>query len=179
MTPKPWRVLSTRTLHQDRWLTLNAERVETGSGHVLDPFYTVVTGSYVTVVPLLPDGRVVCVEQYRHGIGRVVLELPSGNLDPDEAPAACAARELAEETGYRIIGTPEPLGVLWPEPARSRMQAHGFLARVDPIPGPSACEASEDIAVRLVPLAELADSPELVHAVHAALVMKARRVLGG
>ena len=55
----------------------------------------------VMVVPLLADGRFVMVRQHRHPMGRVMLEFPAGKIDPDEAPFACALRELAEETGYR------------------------------------------------------------------------------
>ena len=49
----------------------------------------------------LPDGRLVMERQFRHPMGRVMLEFPAGKIDPGEAPHACAVRELAEETGYR------------------------------------------------------------------------------
>jgi 8-oxo-dGTP pyrophosphatase MutT (NUDIX family) len=178
MTPRPWQVLATRTVHQDRWLTLAAERVQTGTGHVLDPFYVVTTASWACTVPLLPDGRVVCVRQYRHGIGRVVTELPAGMLDPRETPAQAAVRELAEETGYRAVDQPVPLGELWPEPARSRMSAHGFLVRVDPLPMAAACEASEDIEVVAVPFAELLADGAVMHAVHVAFLHRAWALCG-
>lgn len=55
----------------------------------------------VAVVPLLDDGRVVMVRQYRYPIGRAILEFPAGKLDAGEPTLACARRELAEETGYR------------------------------------------------------------------------------
>ncbi len=55
----------------------------------------------VMIVPLLDDGRLVVERQYRYPVGRVMLEFPAGKLDPGEAPQVCAARELAEETGYR------------------------------------------------------------------------------
>jgi ADP-ribose pyrophosphatase len=54
----------------------------------------------VMVIPLLDDGRVVLERQYRHPIGRVLVEFPAGKLDPDEDRLACARRELQEETGY-------------------------------------------------------------------------------
>jgi len=55
----------------------------------------------VAVLPVLPDGRLVLVEQYRHAVGRTLLEVPAGTREPDESAEACAARELEEETGYR------------------------------------------------------------------------------
>lgn len=53
------------------------------------------------VLPVLPDGQVILVRQYRYPVGRVTLEIPAGKLDaPDEDPLDCAKRELSEETGY-------------------------------------------------------------------------------
>ena len=54
-----------------------------------------------SVIPILPDGRIILVRQYRYPIGEVTLEVPAGKLDaPDEDPLVCAERELSEETGY-------------------------------------------------------------------------------
>jgi len=54
----------------------------------------------VAVVPLLDDGRIVMVRQYRHAVGQVLVEFPAGKLDPGESVLQCAIRELREETGY-------------------------------------------------------------------------------
>jgi ADP-ribose pyrophosphatase len=54
----------------------------------------------VAVVPLLDDGRIVLVRQYRYPIGRTIVEFPAGKRDAGESTLACARRELAEETGY-------------------------------------------------------------------------------
>ncbi len=53
------------------------------------------------VIPLLPDGQIILVRQYRYPIQRVTLEIPAGKLDAQgEDPLVCAQRELSEETGY-------------------------------------------------------------------------------
>ena len=54
----------------------------------------------VAVVPILDDGRLVLVRQYRYPVAKVLLEFPAGKLDPPESTLACAMRELREETGY-------------------------------------------------------------------------------
>ena len=54
------------------------------------------------VLPVLPDGRLLMVRQYRHALSRYTLEIPAGKVDsPEEPKIDCARRELEEETGYR------------------------------------------------------------------------------
>lgn len=55
----------------------------------------------VVVLPVLDDGRVVLVRQYRHAARQYLWELVAGRMDPGETPKRAAARELLEETGYR------------------------------------------------------------------------------
>lgn len=57
-------------------------------------------GGAVAVVPLLDDGRLVLVRQYRYPVAKVLLEWPAGKRDAGESTLACAMRELEEETGY-------------------------------------------------------------------------------
>jgi len=54
----------------------------------------------VMVVPLLDDGRLVLERQWRHPLGRTLIEFPAGKIDPGETRLRCAQRELLEETGY-------------------------------------------------------------------------------
>jgi ADP-ribose pyrophosphatase len=55
----------------------------------------------VVVLPVLPDGKIVLVRQYRHATGRYLWELVAGRMEKGENPQSGAARELIEETGYR------------------------------------------------------------------------------
>lgn len=54
----------------------------------------------VAILPVLDDGRLVLIRQYRHAVGKYLLEVPAGTLEAEESPEQCAIRELAEETGY-------------------------------------------------------------------------------
>ncbi len=57
------------------------------------------------VVPLLDDGRVILVRQFRYPVGAEFIEVPAGKLDyPGEPPEDVARRELEEETGWRAGG---------------------------------------------------------------------------
>jgi len=55
----------------------------------------------VVVLPVLPDGRILLIRQYRHATRQYLWELVAGRMDPGETPKVAAARELIEETGYR------------------------------------------------------------------------------
>jgi ADP-ribose diphosphatase len=55
----------------------------------------------VVVLPVLPDGRILLVRQYRHATRRFLRELVAGRMERGETPRRAAARELIEETGYR------------------------------------------------------------------------------
>ena len=82
------------------WLELRRDSVHLPDGGTATREYIQHPGA-VAVLPLLDDGRVVLVRQFRYPVGKVLLELPAGKRDPGEDLLHCAARELAEETGYR------------------------------------------------------------------------------
>ena len=106
----------------------------------------------VAIVPLLADGRVCLIENYRVAAGQKLLELPAGTLEPGEDPLACARRELAEETGYRA-GQIRPLATFYLSPGILDERMSLYLA-TSLEPGPMALEAGEDILTRSTPWAE-------------------------
>ena len=81
------------------------------------------------VIPVLPDGRILMVKQYRNALDRFTLEIPAGKLDdPKEEGIVCASRELEEETGYRCERL-EPLLVLRTTVAFCNERIEVFAAR--------------------------------------------------
>ena len=55
----------------------------------------------VVIIPILPNGEIALIKQFRYAARSEFLELPAGKLDEGEDPKACAFRELEEEIGYR------------------------------------------------------------------------------
>ena len=79
------------------------------------------------MVPLLDDGNVVLVKQYRHAVNDYLWEIPAGTLEPEEDPMACARRELVEETGYEATNF-DKLTEILPAPGYTDEHIHIFLA---------------------------------------------------
>lgn len=93
-------LVNSETLLQGSFLHVRRDTVRQPDGRLAQREYVVHPGA-VVVIPLADDDRVVVERQYRHPVGRVMLEFPAGKLDPGEDPLRCGQRELLEETGYR------------------------------------------------------------------------------
>lgn len=88
-------------VYQGAILEVYKDHMEFENGNTADWDYIHHHGA-AAVVPVLDDGRILMVTQYRNALERDTLEIPAGKLDdPQEAGLICAKRELEEETGYR------------------------------------------------------------------------------
>jgi ADP-ribose pyrophosphatase len=103
------------------------ERRQLRRGGVEVERHVVVHPGAAVILPLLGDGRVVLIENQRVSVGRKLLELPAGTLEPEEAPEVCAARELEEETGY-VAKTVRPLISFFASPGISTERMYAFVA---------------------------------------------------
>ena len=97
----------------------------------------------VALLPLLDDGRICFVENFRVSVGKTLVELPAGTLEPGEDPLAAARRELAEETGYRAARI-ERLTTCYMSPGVLDERMHLFLA-TSLVDGPLSLDAGEDL----------------------------------
>jgi ADP-ribose pyrophosphatase len=106
----------------------------------------------VTILPILPDGRVCLIRNFRVAVEQMLIELPAGTLDPDEDPAEAAHRELIEETGYHA-GRLERLCEFYMSPGILNERMIVFAA-LDLQAGETALEPGEQIEPLLVPWEE-------------------------
>jgi 8-oxo-dGTP pyrophosphatase MutT (NUDIX family) len=114
----------------------------------------------VSVVPLLDDGRVVLVRQYRAALDARLLEIPAGKRDVDgEAPEVTAARELAEEVGL-LAASIEPLAEFHNSPGFCDEHSFVYLA-TGLAPTPMARQGAEEDDLEVVEV-PLADVPALI-----------------
>lgn len=123
----------------------------------------------VTILPLLDDGRVCLIRNYRVAVDQTLIELPAGTLEPDEAPSTTAARELEEETGYRAAEVRQ-LCEFFMSPGILSERMVLFLA-TGLTPGPARLESGEQIepcvvswdeAMAMVERGEVRDAKSLV-----------------
>ena len=153
-TVRPWETLVERTLASARVFDLTERRVRaphTGDEH---DFYVLTTTDWCNVVAVTDDERLVCVRQFRHGVGRVTLELPGGILDAGEDIVAGALRELREETGV-TAAEGVCIGAVDSNPAILTNRTHTVVALGLTVGGATAFDATEDLEVLLVPLADV------------------------
>lgn len=108
----------------------------------------------VVIVPLMDDGRICLIRNYRISIDQELIELPAGTLEPPEPPIETARRELIEETGYRCDSI-VPLCEFYMSPGILDEHMHCFLASGLTL-GDPAREHGEQISNYPVTISELA-----------------------
>jgi ADP-ribose pyrophosphatase len=106
----------------------------------------------VAILPLLDGGRVCLLRNQRPNVSETLWEIPAGTLEPGEPVETAAARELAEETGYRA-GRLEKVTEFFPSPGVLSEKTHLFVAR-DLTPGAMRPEADEDLEPQVVTWAQ-------------------------
>jgi ADP-ribose pyrophosphatase len=106
----------------------------------------------VLILPLLENDQVCLIRNHRVAVGKTLIELPAGTIDPPDEPYATAVRELREETGHTAARWRELPG-FYMSPGILRERMHVFVAE-DLAPGDPAREAGETIDNLIVPWSE-------------------------
>jgi 8-oxo-dGTP pyrophosphatase MutT (NUDIX family) len=139
----PWKENGRKVEYDCGWFSVHRHDRQSQASGVEHDFYLIETRDWINVIPVLPDGRIVFVKQYRQAAERFGLEVPAGIIDEGEDMLEAGRRELAEETGFGE-GEWTFLGSFYSNPALIRNHVHVFVARnIRPVAEQSLDEEEE------------------------------------
>jgi ADP-ribose pyrophosphatase len=170
----------TKEIYAGRILTLNIEEHQLPDGRRISCEIVRHPGA-VGVIPLLEDGRIVLIRQYRAAMNGMVIEIPAGKLDGGEIPEDCVHREIKEEIGYKVKSILK-LGIMHNAVGFSDACLHLFAAEVTD-PGEQSLEHDEYIQLLKLPFQDalaMIESGEITDAkTQLALLLYAREIETG
>ena len=176
-----WKILSSQYLFNDLWFKVRKDRCESPQGKIIDPYYVYEFPTWVTALALTKDNQVILERQYRHGLGRVDLELPGGCVDDTDSSLEVAIRrELLEETGYTFEDI-EYLGETSSNPSTNNNLMHMYLARGGTATHIQELDPNEEIELVLVSMDELKAMlarNEFIQSMHVTCMLYALKKLG-
>ena len=94
------KTIKSKIVFKGNFLTLKNDKVLLPNGKTSTREWIQHPGA-VCCIPILSDGKIALIKQYRYSVKKEMIEIPAGKLDQNEIPEECARRELEEEIGYR------------------------------------------------------------------------------
>lgn len=180
--PGKWLTLQSSEIFRASFVRLRTDRCQLPDGKIMPAYHVMEFPDWVNIVPVTEDGRIVMVEQYRHALGEVCLEIPGGTTDPrhPEDPKKAALRELREETGY----VPDDLRLIAkhsPNPALQNNWMHTYIAYGCRKVGEPEPDPYEDLRTVIMTVPEVVQGildGKIHHSIIIASIMHALPVLG-
>lgn len=161
--PPSGETLSSRRGFDGAWVHVRVDEVRLPSGRIVTREVVEHPGA-VAVVGITAERLILLLRQSHHPIGKTLLGLPAGTLEPGETAEACARRELEEETGYRA-GRLTLLASFFTSPGYTNERLIVFRADYC-VPAGRDLDPDELIALAPTPLSEvprlLAPGPEQI-----------------
>jgi ADP-ribose pyrophosphatase len=124
--PRPITTTAVTKVYSSPWVQVE-EHTVIDVDNTPGMYNVVRCGDGVSVLAVSRDGEYFLIREYKYAIGKHILQLPSGSIDPGEEPLQAARRELLEETGLTAQEW-MPLGMVYPYPTNIASAVHLFLA---------------------------------------------------
>lgn len=144
-----WKTIDQEYLIRRPWLTARRDKVQLPDGTVLDEYYILEYPTWINVIAITKDNRFVMVEQYRHGLQDIFIELVAGVVENGEDPLEAAKRELLEETGFGG-GKWRLNTVLSANPSTMTNLTYSYIAEGVELKSAQHLDETEDINVKIL-----------------------------
>lgn len=144
-----WNLLESEYLIRRPWLTARRDRVKLPNGQINDEFYVLEYPDWVNVIAVTEEGEFIMIEQYRHGLGEVQMEICAGVVEKGEHHLDAAKRELMEESGCGG-GKWRLLTVLSGNPSTTNNLTYCYVAEGVKKISDQHLDRTEDVAVRIL-----------------------------
>jgi 8-oxo-dGTP pyrophosphatase MutT (NUDIX family) len=149
-----WKIKRSETVADCKIFKVRCDFSVRNSDGAEFPFYCLENGDWVNVIPITAAGEVILIEQFRHGIEEITLEIPGGMVDDGEDAKLAAERELVEETGF-VPRETILLGKSRPNPAIQNNWVYHYLAIDCEKHHEPEFDATESVISKLVPFEEV------------------------
>ena len=146
------KTLSSQLVYEGRAVKLRVDTVQMASGRKTTR-EIVEHSDCVAIIAIDADDNLLLVKQYRKAVGKELLEIPAGGIDPGEDPITAVRRELREETGY-LPRKVERLTGFYSAPGYCTEYLHLYLA-TDLIPSQLHAEDTANISLIRVPVGQI------------------------
>jgi ADP-ribose pyrophosphatase len=120
-------ILNHQEIYRGKIVALHVDTIRQASGGTTIREVVLHPGG-VAAIPILDDGRILLIRQFRYPIGKFIYEIPAGKLDVGLPPLETVAKEIEEETGY-VAGDITHETTFYTTPGICNELIHLFVAR--------------------------------------------------
>jgi ADP-ribose pyrophosphatase len=170
-----WKIISSEYISEHKYFRARKDTCEMPDGKIVASYYVVEIPVSACALAITEDGKAIMVKQYRHPIGKAILEIPGGFIDKGEDPVTAIARELMEETGYEFSQI-DHVGKIAANPGILNEYTHLFLARGGKKVSGQKLDDNEEIDIILMPVEEVRQlllNNEIEQALHTSCLLYA------
>ena len=152
--PKKWKTLGTKQIFGNRIFGFREDTVKSPKTDNTHPVWVMDAPTWVNIIPITKEKKVIMIKQYRFGSQEISLEIPGGMVDAGEDAQSAATREMKEETGYESEEV-HATGKISPNPALMSNHTYSYVAYNVKKTGDQQLDNMEDIEVLEVDLNQI------------------------
>ena len=152
--PKKWKTIGTKQIFGNRIFGFREDKVLSPKTENTHPVWVMDAPTWVNIIPITKEKKVIMIKQYRFGSQEISLEIPGGMVDAGEDVLSAATREMKEETGYDSEEV-HTIGKISPNPALMSNHIYSYVAYNVEKTGDQQLDNMEDIEVLEVDLNQI------------------------